>query len=226
MHNPLMTFSTWAGAATLAGVMLVIPGTTLAQGGTGNMPQADQSAPTQAPMSPSQQQMNDQRGAQDSGVGNQQMEKMEARARDSTFVSNALAGNLAEVQLGQLAVQKSSDPQVKQFAQHMIDDHTKLSNDMKLAAEQLGVPAPTHLDKKNQKTVEKLSALSGTEFDRAYMKEMVKDHKRDLQDFKGAAASSQNPALKMAADHGAQVISAHLKQAEQITRQQTASKGD
>jgi putative membrane protein len=224
MHNPFMTFSTWAGAAMLAGVMLVIPGTTLAQGGMGSA-QNGQALP-QAPVSPGQQQMNDQRGIQDSGAGNQQMEKMEARARASTFVSNALAGNLAEVQLGQLAMQKSSDPQIKQFAQHMIDDHTKLSNDMKLAAEQLGVHAPTQLDKKNRKTVEKLSALSGTAFDLAYMKEMVKDHKRDLQEFKDAAASSQNPALKMAADHGAQVISAHLEQAEQITRQQTASKGN
>lgn len=230
MHNPL-TFSPWLGAAALAGALLLIPGPVLAQGGMGpaqggmDRPQGGQAIP-QPPSSPGQPQMNDQPGAQGNGAGDQQMEKMEARARDTTFVRDALAGDLAEIQLGNLALQKSSDPQVKQFAQHMIDDHAKLSDEMKPAAAQLGVQAPTHLDKKSQKTLEKLSALSGTEFDRAYMKEMVKDHKNDLRSFKNAAASSQNPALKTAADHGAQVISAHLEQAEQIARQQTASKGN
>lgn len=231
MHKAVSTISKWAGAATLTGALLLIPGTGMAQGGMGpaqggmGSPQGGQALP-QPPISPGQPQMNDQRGVQDSGAGNQQMEKMESRARDSTFVDSALAGDRVEEKLGRLALEKASDPQVRQFAQRMIDDHTKLSDSMAPVAQQLGVHPSTELPKKDRKTVDKLSALSGSAFDHAYMKEMVKDHKRDLRNFQQAAASSQNPAVKAAAEKGAKVISSHLEQAEQIAHQQAGSKGD
>ena len=61
---------------------------------------------------------------------------------DRMFVKKALQGGMAEVQLGQLTLQKSNNDQVKQFAQHMIDDHTKLNDQMKPVAQQVGVAVP------------------------------------------------------------------------------------
>src|SRR5271168_1180712 len=63
-------------------------------------------------------------------------------ATDRVFVRKAMQGSMAEVQLGQLTLQKSNNDQVKQFAQRMIDDHTKLNQQMKPVAQQLGVSEP------------------------------------------------------------------------------------
>ena len=77
---------------------------------------------------------------------------------------------MAEIQLGQLTLQKSNNDQVKQFAQHMIDDHTKLNDQMKPVAQQLGVDVPNQISKKDQKVMAKLQALSGPAYDQAYIR--------------------------------------------------------
>jgi len=137
---------------------------------------------------------------------------------DRMFVENALKGNMAEVQLGQLALKKSSNEDIKQFAQRMIDDHTKLGDQMKPIAEQIGVKVPERPAKKDKTTMAKLEALNGDAFDQAYIKDMVKDHKTDLNDFKTEAEDGSNPAVKQAANQGAQVIGQHLQMIEQIAQ--------
>ena len=86
---------------------------------------------------------------------------------DKMFVKKALQGGMAEVQLGQLTLQKSNNDQVKQFAQRMIDDHTKLGEQMKPVAQQLGVSDPNGVSKKDKSTMAKLQALSGPAYDEA-----------------------------------------------------------
>src|SRR5271155_1390359 len=81
-----------------------------------------------------------------------------ASMTDRVFVKSALQGGLAEVQLGQLTLQKSNNDQVKQFAQRMIDDHTKLNEEMKPVAQQLGVSVPNQVSKNDRKTLAKLQA--------------------------------------------------------------------
>ena len=61
---------------------------------------------------------------------------------DKAFVKKALEGSMAEVEMGKLALQKSSDDQVKQFAQRMVDDHSKMVDQLKPVAEQMGVKVP------------------------------------------------------------------------------------
>jgi putative membrane protein len=138
--------------------------------------------------------------------------------QDKDFVHSALEGGMAEVQLGQLAAQKGSSDDVKQFGQHMVDDHTKLGDQMKQVAQQLGVNPPKGLSKKDKQEVAKLNALSGTQFDNAYIEAMVKDHKKDSEDFKSEAEQGQNPAVKQVAQQGDQVIEQHLQMIDQIAR--------
>src|SRR5580692_2613002 len=139
---------------------------------------------------------------------------------DKMFVKKALQGGMAEVQLGQLTLQKSNNDQVKQFAQRMIDDHTKLGEQMKPVAQQLGVSVPTEPSKKDKQTMAKLQALSGSAYDQAYIKDMVKDHKQDLSDFQMEASNGQDPAVKDAATQGSQIISQHLQMAQQLAKDQ------
>jgi putative membrane protein len=139
---------------------------------------------------------------------------------DKMFVRRAMEGSMAEVQLGQLTLQKSNNDQVKQFAQHMIDDHTKLNDQMKPVAQQLGVSAPNQVSKKDRATMAKLQALSGSAYDEAYIRDMVKDHKQDLSEFQGEASSGQDQTVKDAATQGSRVISQHLQMIQQIAKDQ------
>src|SRR5271170_5707303 len=139
---------------------------------------------------------------------------------DRLFVTKAMQGSMAEVQLGQLTLQKSNNEQVKQFAQRMIDDHTKLNDQMKPVAQQLGVTVPNQVSKNDRKTLAKLQALSGSAYDQAYINDMVKDHKQDLNDFQMEASSGQDQTVKDAANQGSKVIAQHLQMAQQLAKDQ------
>jgi putative membrane protein len=147
----------------------------------------------------------------------------QASPTDILFVKNALQGGIAEVQLGQLTLQKSNNDQVKQFAQKMIDDHTRMGDQMKPVAQQVGVSVPTQPSKKDKQTMAKLQALSGPAYDQAYIKDMVKDHKQDLSEFQMEASSGQDPAVKDAATQGSQVIAQHLQLAQQLAKDQNVN---
>jgi putative membrane protein len=148
-----------------------------------------------------------------------------ASITDRVFVKEALQGGLAEVQLGQLTLQKSNNDQVKQFAQHMIDDHTRLNEEMKPVAQQVGVEIPTQVSKKDSKIISKLQALSGPAYDQAYIKDMVKDHKGDLSEFQAEASSGQDQTVKDAAAQGSKVIAQHLQMAQQLAKDQNVAPG-
>lgn len=141
-----------------------------------------------------------------------------AAMMDKAFVRKAMQGGMAEVQLGQLAAQKGNSEDVKQFGQKMVDDHTKLNDEMKQVAQQLSVPAPTSLSSKDKATIKKLQALNGDAFDKAYIKDMVADHKKDESEFKEEVQHASNPALQQAASQGAQVIAEHLQMIQQIAQ--------
>jgi putative membrane protein len=142
---------------------------------------------------------------------------------DRMFVTKAMQGSMAEVQLGQLTLQKSNNDQVKQFAQRMIDDHTKLNEQMKPVAQQLGVAVPEQVSKKDRNTMTKLQALSGPAYDQAYIKDMVKDHKQDLSEFQAEASSGQDQTVKDAAAQGSKVIAQHLQMAQQMAKDQNVT---
>ncbi len=147
----------------------------------------------------------------------------QASPADRMFVKNALQGGMAEVQLGQLTLQKSNNEQIKQFAQKMIDDHSKLGDQMKPVAQQIGVDLPTEISKKDKATIAKLQALSGSAYDQAYVKDMVKDHKKDLSEFQMEASTGQDQAVKDAASQGSQVIAQHLQLIQQIAKDQNVT---
>ena len=139
-----------------------------------------------------------------------------ATEADKHFVREALMGGMAEVQLGHVASQKGSSADVKRFGQKMVEDHTRMGGAMKEVASQIGVMAPTELAPEDRALKAKLEGLAGAEFDRAYIRAMVKDHQDDLQAFKSEAANGSSPAVKDAASQGANVVSEHLNLIEQI----------
>jgi putative membrane protein len=137
---------------------------------------------------------------------------------DQVFVREALQHSMAEVQLGQLALQKSSNDDVKRFAQKMIEDHTKLSDQINQVAVQMKVKAPDSPSKKDKSAIARLQAMNGDDFDKAYIKDMVKDHEQDEKSFRQEAQNTINPLLKNVVVQGAQAIDEHLHMIQQIAQ--------
>ncbi len=134
---------------------------------------------------------------------------------DNTWITKAAQGGMAEVELGKLAQSNASSDAVKQFGQRMVDDHTKAGEELARIAADKGITLPTGLDAKNQATKDRLSKLTGKEFDRAYMQDMVKDHRGDVAEFKKEAASGKDPEVKAFASKTLPTLEEHLKLAEQ-----------
>ena len=136
------------------------------------------------------------------------------------FVSKAMEGGMAEVQLGQLAQQKSQSNDVKQFAAKMANDHGQMGGRSGLS------PWPSrwvsgterYHRRKTKRRLKSFRDLSGDEFDREYITMMVKDHQKDLKEFKTEAQSAQDPTVKQIAEKGSQVIQQHLQIIEQIAK--------
>ncbi|HEY1896415.1 MAG TPA: DUF4142 domain-containing protein [Terracidiphilus sp.] len=138
---------------------------------------------------------------------------------DQAFVTKAMEGGMAEVELGKLAADKSQSEDVKQFAQKMVNDHSQMGDKwFKPVAQQIGVSEPKGPSKKDKKLIEKLQGLSGQQFDTEYIQAMVKDHKEDLKEFQSESEAAQDPNVKQIATQGTKVISQHLQMIEQIAQ--------
>jgi putative membrane protein len=143
---------------------------------------------------------------------------------DTTFVKKAAQGGLAEVELGQLATQKATNEEVKKFGQRMVDDHSKANDQLKQVAEQEHINLPTQPSAKDKATKARLEKLSGEQFDRAYMADMVKDHRTDVAEFAHESKVGKDPAVKSFAEQTLPTLREHLKQAEQIAPQPKTTK--
>jgi putative membrane protein len=99
------------------------------------------------------------------------------------FVDKAAQDGLKQVELGNLALSKSSNEDVKKFAQRMVDDHKAANAELATIAQTKGIKVPTALNKKQQATVHAMSKKSGAAFDAAYAKDAVSDHAKAVRLF-------------------------------------------
>jgi putative membrane protein len=138
---------------------------------------------------------------------------------DSTFATKAAQGGMAEVKLGELAKEKASSRAVKDFGQRMVDDHSKVNDELKSLAARKDITLPTTLDSKDQSTYDHLSSLSGVTFDKEYMRDMISDHRTDISEFKHEADHGTDPDLKAFASKTLPTLEEHLRLAESTDNQ-------
>jgi putative membrane protein len=134
---------------------------------------------------------------------------------DQTFAMKAAQGGLAEVQFGNLAKEKASSPDVKSFGEMMVADHSKANDELKEIASTKGITLPTSMDAKSQAMYDRMSKLSGAAFDKAYMKDMVADHKMDVNEFKKQSERGTDAELKAFAAKTLPTLQKHLQTAEE-----------
>jgi putative membrane protein len=130
---------------------------------------------------------------------------------DTNFILAAAQGGMTEVKLGELAATNAMREDVKTFGQMMVKDHSAINDDLKALAAQKGVRLPDSLDAKHQAMVDKLTALTGSAFDDAYIAGMIKGHKTDAKAFKSEAAATQDVDIKSFLDKSIPVVEAHLQ---------------
>jgi putative membrane protein len=147
---------------------------------------------------------------------------------DVHFAKEAAQGGMAEVKLGQLAQEKGSSDTVKTFGKRMVDDHSKAGDKLKEVASHESITLPSDLSAKDQATYDRLSKLNGAAFDRAYARDMVKDHETDVAAFQKEADAGKNDSLKSFASETLPTLQDHLKQAKEMMKTvggATAAKG-
>ncbi len=145
-----------------------------------------------------------------------------AATTDTQFAKKAAQGGMAEVKMGQLAQQKGTADSVKKFGARMVEDHSKAGDELKQAASQSNITLPTDMSAKDKATYDMLSKLSGAAFDRAYARDMVRDHEEDIADFNKESNGGHNPAVKDFATQTLPTLQDHLKEAKEM-RQNVAA---
>lgn len=137
-------------------------------------------------------------------------------ARDRSFFDDAARGGMAEVTLGGLAKERAQRDEVKQFAQRMIDDHSKAGEELNQIGAKLNLTAPRELPRQHRAMMDKLGRLSGAAFDKQYMQHMLEDHKKDVAAFRKQADMGTDGALKSFALNKLPTLESHLAQAQEV----------
>lgn len=135
---------------------------------------------------------------------------------DEKFAREVSEGGVAEIELGKLAEEKGQSEHVKLFAKHMVEDHTKVNEELKEIASREHLTLLTNLDRKDEGTRQRLEKMSGPEFDKAYAETMVRDHEQDVAAFKQEANSGQKSSLQQFAQRFLPTLEGHLKEAQQV----------
>lgn len=135
---------------------------------------------------------------------------------DKSFMNDAAEGGIAEVNAGQAAQSKSSNPDVKAFGEHMVTDHTKANEELKALAATKSVELPTSPSLVQQAKAKLLDRKSGADFDSSYADLMVTDHKKTVKLFEKEASEGDDADVKAFASKTLPTLKMHLKMAEEL----------
>jgi putative membrane protein len=141
-------------------------------------------------------------------------EKSTLSSSEKKFLEKAAQGGVAEVEMGKLAAQKGQNDQVKQFGERMVKDHSAADDKLMKIASDKAVPASSEMDASSKREYDKLSKLSGAQFDREYIRMMVSDHEKDVKEFQSEAKSAKDPDVKSFAQDTLPTLEEHLKAAK------------
>ena len=141
---------------------------------------------------------------------------MRAQLADD-FVGDLARGNMAEISLSQMALERSQNESVKQFAQMMVTDHTAAGTELQTLATSKNITLPTAMDQKHQSAMTKLGGESGSAFDRDYMKQMVNDHEKTLSLLQKQADKGTDADLKAFAAKMVPIVQGHLTAARNLS---------
>jgi putative membrane protein len=142
-----------------------------------------------------------------------------ASTSDQAFLKEAAQGNTAEIEMGTLAEKDASNAAVKQFGERMVTDHSKLGEEARKVATKTSIVLPSGPGSMDHAEYTRLAAKTGTDFDKAYITEMIKDHQHDIAAFEKEANSGSNADIKSFASQALPTLREHLRMAESAAKQ-------
>lgn len=154
--------------------------------------------------------------ASDTGLASAREAATPADSGEISFMEDAARGGMMEVALGKLAEQKAHVQRIQDFAHMIVYDHSHANGGLRAAASGLNVKLPDSLDAAAGQQKDRLSAMKGTDFDRSYMQLMVKDHQKDIQEFRDMLPRIKHTALKHWVSSSLPMLEKHLDSARAI----------
>jgi putative membrane protein len=137
---------------------------------------------------------------------------------DKKFLAMAAQSDENEIALAKLAQEQATNPDVRAFAQKMITEHTKMSESMKPFAESWGLTPPSGPDADTHNEFVKLNGLSGKDFDKEYMSQMVSNHSKALSAFTTEAKDTKDPKFQAIVLQGKTAVAAHKNMAYDLKK--------
>lgn len=135
---------------------------------------------------------------------------------DAQFATKAAVGGMAEVEFAKVALDKTSNAKIKDFANMMITDHGKANEELMAIAKMKNITLPGALDEDHLKKLNELNQKTGADFDKAYVSAMVDGHKSTLKLMQDQASSGNDPDLKSFAGKTAPIVQSHLDMINKI----------
>jgi len=137
---------------------------------------------------------------------------------DSSFIKEAAQGGLMEVKMGQTAKDHGSNADVKSYGEMLVKDHTKANDKLSSLAAQKGVNLAKEIEPKHASMMKDIENKQGSDFDRAFIQDAVKDHRKDIAKFEKASRDLQDPELRSFAMETLPTLRNHLQEAERIAK--------
>lgn len=147
-----------------------------------------------------------------------------AAMTDQQFIDFAAQTDMTEAHLGQLAAEQASSPEVKDFAQMLVTDHTADYQQVSMAASKAGLTVPKGLDAQHEKMVAPFEKLKGAAFDHRFVREMVVGHTKASAEYKREAQDAQNPDVKAYANQTLPTLEKHLQAAQELEKKKPTAK--
>lgn len=138
--------------------------------------------------------------------------------KDERFLKNASQGGTAETQLGEMAKEKATNKNVKEIAGMIVTDHSKANAELKSLAGLKGVELPADIEVGQKMVHKKLEKLSGAEFDKEFVQQMITDHKKTIDLFEDASKDAKDPDVKAFADKTLPTLRGHLQHVEGLKK--------
>jgi putative membrane protein len=149
------------------------------------------------------------------GSGANRLPNEAMTAADADFLKEAISGGMLAVKLGQLAGERAATQDVRRFAERLVVDHTNINRDLMTLAERRGVSIPKDMNKDHQAALDKFKELRGADFDRSYIKAMVKDHEEGAKAFEKQSKDAKDEDLKAVAARVLPFVKNHLTMARE-----------
>lgn len=159
---------------------------------------------------------NDQLHADTPMVGMDVFDNSSNTHQDADFAVDAADGGMLEVELGKIAISKAQNQAVKDFGQRMVDDHTKINNELKALADQKGIVLPPAPSRDNADVLRKMNEKDANDFDKDFIDHMISDHNKDISLFEKASKDANDEEIRAFANRNLATLRSHKDAAEAL----------